>query len=296
LAVSHTEAGVRWLITGAQGQLGRTLGAVARARGLEVQAPGRDRLDIADAARVAATLDEFSPAVVLNCAAYTQVDQAEREPEAARRGNVEGPGVLAAACRDRCLLVHFSTDYVFDGTAHQPLVEDAPTRPLSVYGRTKLDGELAVRAAGGEHLIVRTQWVIGPGRGFVRTILQAAREGRRLRVVDDQLGRPTWTGALADGVWQALDRGARGVLHLACEGIASWYDLARAAVVEGARRGLNPRSAVEPISSREMPRPAPRPPYAVLGLERARALGIAMADWRDALEAYLAAEQDGRDV
>jgi dTDP-4-dehydrorhamnose reductase len=286
----------RWLVTGAGGQLGRAALALAPEHGIDAVGTTHAELDVADPEAVRAALERVRPAVVLNCAAFTAVDRCETEPEAAERANALAPGVLARACRDRALLVHLSTDYVFDGRASTPVPEDAPTAPLSAYGRTKLAGELAVRAAGGEHLIARTQWVFGPGANFVRTILRAAKAGGPLRVVEDQTGRPTWTTPLARAIFRVVEAGGRGTVHLACEGVASFYDLARAAVEEGVARGLFARVDVLAIPTREMPRPATRPAYGVLGLERARALGAGLPHWREALSGYLDAEREGRDA
>lgn len=286
----------RWLVTGAGGQLGRAVLALADANRICARGASHGELDIADAASVRAALLRHRPDVVLNCAAFTAVDRCETEPETARRANAVGPEVLAAACAGGPLLVHVSTDYVFGGRAHKPIPENARTAPVGVYGRSKLEGEQAVARAGGEFLIVRTQWVFGPGPNFVRTILRAAAQGGPLRVVEDQLGRPTWTTALARAIFRAVEVGARGRLHLACEGVASWFDFARAVVDEGARRGLNSRVEVLAIPTREMPRPAARPAYGVLGLERARGLGLSLPHWREALEGYLDAEREGRDA
>jgi dTDP-4-dehydrorhamnose reductase len=291
-----TREGARWLVTGAAGQVGRSLAALLPARGIVVAGLASRELDVTDAAAVEAALERIEPDALINCAALTQVDACETREADARRVNGQAPGALARACRGRCLLVHLSTDYVFDGSASRPLPEDAPVAPLGAYGRSKLEGEETVRAAGGEHLVVRTQWVFGPGPNFVRSMLRAANEGRALRVVDDQIGRPTWSASLAGAIHAALARGARGTLHLACEGTASWFDLAHAALELGAQRGLCPPTVVEPIPTREMPRPAARPAYAVLGLERARSLGIALPHWREALARYLDAEREGRDV
>jgi dTDP-4-dehydrorhamnose reductase len=291
-----TREGARWLVTGAAGQVGRSLAALMPRRGIQLTALGSRELDVTDPAAVEAALGRIEPDALINCAALTQVDACETRESDARRVNAEAPGALARACRGRCLLVQLSTDYVFDGFASRPLPEDAPTAPLGVYGRSKLAGEQAVRAAGGEHLVVRTQWVFGPGANFVRSMQRAAREGRALRVVDDQTGRPTWSASLAAGLHAALARGARGTLHLACEGTASWYDLACAAIELGAERGLCPRVPLEAIPTREMPRPAARPAYAVLDLGRARSLGIALPHWRSALAGYLDAEREGRDA
>jgi dTDP-4-dehydrorhamnose reductase len=274
-------------VTGAGGQLGRTLVAVGPERGLAVAGLARAELDVADASACTRALDDVAPDVIVNCASFTRVDLCEQQPEQAWRVNADGPGVLARACAGRALLVHVSTEYVFPGRTPTPIPEDAPPEPLSEYGRSKLAGERAVRESGADHLIVRTQWVFGPGHNFVRTILGVAAVGRPLRVVEDQIGRPTSTRALSGAILDALDAGARGTLHLACEGVASWFDLAVEAVTEGARRGWNPEVPVEAISTAEMPRPAPRPHYGVLGLERARKLGVALPHWRRALLEYL---------
>ncbi|HTO69551.1 MAG TPA: dTDP-4-dehydrorhamnose reductase [Myxococcota bacterium] len=280
----------RWLVTGAGGQLGRALLAEARAQDVHAVGLSRAELDVADADAVKRALDRAQPDAVLNCAAFTAVDRCETEQAAAERANAFAPGLLAQACRGAAVLVHVSTDYVFDGRASRPLAEDAPTRPISVYGRTKLAGEQAVRAAGGEHLIVRTQWVFGQGANFVRTIVRAAGQQSSLRVVEDQLGRPTWATSLAQGIAAALRASARGTLHLANEGTASFFDLACAAVEEGARRGLCPNVPVHAIPTSDMPRPAERPLYGILGLARARSLGISLPHWRAALASHFASD------
>ncbi len=289
------DAPARWLVTGAGGQLGLSLLALARAAGIE--AHGRDHagLDIADPAALAQALDAVRPEVVVNAAAYTQVDLCEGQgEEEALRVNARAPGLLAEACRGRALLVHVSTDYVFAGDAVRPIPEDAPLAPRTCSGASKAAGERAVSASGCEHLIVRTQWLYGEGRNFVRTILAAAGRGEPLRVVEDQLGRPTATAPLAAAILGAIERGCRGTLHLACEGVASWYDFARAIVREGARRGLTKQVEVQACASDEVRRPAVRPAYAVLGLERARAEGLALPHWTDALATYLDEEAKRR--
>ena len=289
-------SGAHWFVTGAGGQLGRAALALASAHGIRAHGASHAELDVADREAVKRMLERTRPDVVLNCAAFTAVDRCESEPEAAERANARAPAVLAAACAGGPLLVHLSTDYVFDGRACAPIPEDAPTAPVSVYGQTKLAGELGIAEAGGEHLIVRTQWVFGSGPNFVRTILRAASQGVALRVVEDQLGRPTWTTELARAIFRAVEVGARGRLHLACEGVASFFDFACAVVEQGVRRGLHPRVQVLAIPTREMPRPARRPAYGVLGLERARGLGLVLPHWREALDGYLDAEREGRDA
>ena len=281
------DAPARWLVTGAGGQLGLSLLATARAVGIEAHGRDRASLDVADPEALARALDAVRPHVVVNAAAYTQVDLCETQVEQAERVNARAPELLAQACRGRALLVHVSTDYVFGGEAVRPIPEDAPLAPRSRYGESKAAGERAVRASGCEHLIVRTQWLYGEGRNFVRTILTAAARGEPLRVVEDQLGRPTATAPLAAAILSAIERRCRGTLHLACEGLASKYDFARAIVREGAQRGLTKQVEVLACASEAFPRPAVRPAYAVLGLERARAAGLALPHWTDALTAYL---------
>jgi dTDP-4-dehydrorhamnose reductase len=280
----------RWLVTGAGGQLGRSLLGIAGPQAVDAAGLTRDELDITDAKAIERALGRFEPDVVLNAAAYTKVDACEEDADLAMRVNGDGPARLADACRGRALLVQVSTEYVFAGDASRPIPEDAEPRPLSAYGRSKLAGELAVRDSGCEHLIVRTQWLFGPGPNFVRTILRAAGSGQKLRVVEDQVGRPTWTHALAEGLVAAVRGELRGTLHLACEGLCSWYDFAREIVAGGVERGLVPAVEVDPIATSEMPRPARRPPFAALGLERARSAGVRLPHWRDALASYLDGE------
>lgn len=294
--MSSTAAAARWLVTGAEGQLGRSMRAVAPRLGIETVVRSRAELDVTDAAAIEKALDTARPNVVLNCAAFSHVDACETQPGVARQINALGPELLARACRGRSLLAHVSTDYVFSGRGREPIPEDAPAEPLCAYGRTKLLGEQAVRGSGCEHLIVRTQWLFGPGRNFVRTILAAAGRGEALRVVDDQFGRPTWTGALGGALIEAADLGARGTLHLACEGEATWHEFATRIVEEGARRGLCPRVEVRAVSTREFPRPASRPAYGVLALDRARSLGLRLPQWPEALVDYLKAEEEKRDA
>jgi dTDP-4-dehydrorhamnose reductase len=283
----HSE---RWLVTGSAGQLGQSLLEVAASRGIEVTGFCRANLDITNSAQLDAALDEVAPSVVVNAAAFTKVDLCEEQAEEAHRINARAAGDLARACKGRALLVQVSTEYVFPGSAPLLIPEDAPTEPLSVYGRSKLAGEEAVAESGCEHLIVRTQWLFGAGANFVRTMLRLAASEPLLRVVEDQLGRPTATRALAEGIVEATRVGLRGPLHLACDGICSWYDFAREIVAEGARRGLNPQVPVEPIQTQDMPRPATRPAFAALDLRRARSHGIVLPHWRVALRDYLDAE------
>jgi len=282
----------RWLVTGAGGQLGRCLVERLRARQMLAGAPGRAELDVTDREAVRrAVLDAPGgpPAVVVNAAAMTHVDLCEAEPEAARRANALAPGWLAGASREAgAAFVQVSTDYVFDGTAQRPYREDDPTGPRSVYGRTKLEGEQRARAAHPEALVVRTAWVFGPGRNFVRTILEAAGraqrgEGPPLRVVDDQRGSPTWAGHLADGLLALVERDARGIYHVANSGSATWWELARAAVDAWG----HPELPIEKVTTADFPRPAPRPAWSVLDLGKAERAGVRTPSWLEGLRGYL---------
>jgi dTDP-4-dehydrorhamnose reductase len=280
-------------VTGAGGQLGRELLGAAERAGVGAHGRTHADLDIADPEQVKRCFEELDPDVVANCAAFTRVDECEQRLAEAERVNAEGPRVLAEACRGRALLLHVSTEYVFAGEGAGPIPEEAPAEPRSVYGQTKLAGERALRDSGCEHLIVRSQWLFGPGPNFARSILAAARKGRPLRVVEDQWGRPTWAGALAPALVQAIGVGVRGTLHLACDGVCSWYDFAREIVDEAARRDWLDRVSVTPVSTAEFPRPARRPANGVLDLTRARRLGLGLGHWRDALGAYFAGEEQG---
>ncbi|HEX5067692.1 MAG TPA: dTDP-4-dehydrorhamnose reductase [Myxococcota bacterium] len=278
-----------WLVTGAHGQLGTALCAHLAAAGVEVEGVDLE-VDIADPAAIRAKLATRRFDGVLNAAAFTQVDRCEREPEAAARANAEGPAVLAHACRDDGIaLVHVSTDYVFDGQGTRPYREDDPPAPRSAYGRTKLAGEHAVLAASPSSLVVRTSWVFGRGRNFLAAILDQAAKRRSgeasgpLRVVDDQRGRPTYAVDLAAGIWGLVEVGAVGLYHVANEGVATWWELARFCLDEAGCRDL----LIDKISTGELRVDAPRPAWSVLDTSKARASGIALRPWQDAVRAYL---------
>ncbi len=224
---------------------------------------------------------------VIHAAAYTAVDQAEREEALAHRVNAEATGVLAQACAGRGVpLVVVSTDFVFDGAQHRPYREEDPVAPLSAYGRTKLAGERAALAAwpAGTR-IVRTQWLYGPrGKHFPGTIVRLGREKGRLSVVHDQVGSPTSTLELAPALWTVLARAEPGIYHAACEGQATWFEFAR----ESLRlAGLATTVAIQPCSTAEFPRPAARPAYSVLDCQKlARLRGRTLASWTDALVTF----------
>jgi len=286
----------RWFIAGCRGQLGHALcERLAADPDCEiVAAVDREDLDLADPAPVAALLDGLAsnpPDIAVNAAAFTQVDRCEREPEAAERGNTTLPAVIAKACVERGIrVVHISTDYVFSGDSPIAYREQDEPKPRSVYGRTKLAGEDRVLTTSGRSLIVRTSWLFGRGRNFIASILAQARERRAgrvsgpLRVVDDQIGRPTYARDLADAIVYLVARRADGLYHVANRGVASWWDLARASLDGTGYEDLS----VERIRTDELQVDAPRPLRSVLDCSRAEALGVKMRDWRDAVSAYLA--------
>ncbi|MSP26430.1 MAG: dTDP-4-dehydrorhamnose reductase [Myxococcales bacterium] len=219
--------------------------------------------------------------VVINCAAYADVDRAEDDEASAFAVNGVGVGWLAERCaRIDAKLVHFSTDYVFDGRATAPYAVEHPILPVNVYGRSKADGECRIRACDVPHLIVRTSWLYAPwGKNFVRTMAALGRERAELRVVHDQRGRPTSVEALAAGTVRLLGAGASGTLHLTDSGEATWFELASHVV-----RRVNPACRVLPCTSAEFPRPAPRPGYSVLDISRSEALLGAPCSWQDAVD------------
>ena len=276
---------MRLLITGGLGLLGKE---IARGFGgsAGVRATDREEWDVTDPVACRREVDGFRPDVVIHCAAWTAVDQAESEPERTRILNVEGTRNVARACRERgALMVTFGTDYIFDGASSRPYREEDPANPLSVYGKTKWAAEEALREEGGDHLLVRTQWMFGPaGKNFIRTILEKAMRGETLRVASDQVGCPTFSRDLAVAVRNLLGARARGTVHFSSEGETSWFDLARY-VLE--RRGL-PAALLSPARTRELPYPAPRPAYGVLSKEKYRAItGASPRPWEEAVGEYL---------
>ena len=283
---------MRVLVTGCGGQVGREVARVL-APGCEVVAHDRASLDLADAGRIVERMREARPHVVVNAAAYTAVDRAETDVAAAHAVNAVAPGVLAEECRRAgATLLHFSTDYVFDGTKPGAYVEDDATNPLGVYGRTKLEGERAVAAAGCEHLVLRTSWVYGPhGKNFMFTMLRLGAERAELRIVDDQRGAPTSSLQLARLVRELLAddakrvRGASGIYHATAAGETTWFGFAQAIFALQPRR---PR--LVPIPTSAYPTPARRPANSVMSNDKlAATFGLRLGDWREALAETLAA-------
>ncbi len=283
----------RYVIAGCRGQLGHALGRqlAADERAQVVAAVDLPEVDVSDPDAVSQLFAGLEADVVVNAAAFTQVDRCEREPELAHRANAVAPGLLAEACsRVGSRFVHVSTDYVFAGDADRPYREDDPTGPRSAYGRTKLAGEQAVRTVSEDFLIVRTSWVFGRGRNFLAAILDQAGRRRRgevegpLRVVADQRGRPTWAEDLARGLLGLLEAGAGGLYHLTGSGdVATWWDLARLCLDAAGYEDL----VIERIATSELDLDAPRPAWSVLDCSKAEALGVRVRDWREAVAAYL---------
>ena len=282
---------MRLLITGAAGMLGQDLVAVAGAAGIEGVPLTRSELDITDPAAVEAAIARAAPDVVVNCAAWSDVDGAESHEAQARAANGDGPGNLARAAADAgAWTIHVSSDYVFDGSKREPYVESDLAQPLSAYGRSKLAGERAVAAsAPGSHTVVRSSWLFGAGgRCFPATILELAAERDAIDVVDDQVGSPTFAGHLAHAILELADTRPTGIVHVAGRGSCSWFELARS-VVDAA--GLT--CEVRPGRTEDQGRAATRPAYSVLATERSDE-APALPDWRRGLEDYMALRAPAR--
>lgn len=282
------------LLTGASGQVGFQLERSLQSQG-QVLAPGRDLLDLADLDQVRDTVRALRPDLIVNAAAYTAVDKAESEAALAHRINGEAPGVMAQEARRLgAAMVHYSSDYVFDGTKVGAYVETDLPNPLNVYGASKLAGEQAVAAAGIPHLILRTSWVYGVrGRNFLLTMLRLCAERAQVSVVADQTGAPTWSRTVADTTAAILAQARHGgpawwednggLYHLSCQGQTSWAGFAEA-IIEMARLDC----AVVQLASAEYPSAARRPLNSVMSSDKLIARFCAIPDWRDALSLCLA--------
>lgn len=305
------------LITGATGQLGQDVAALFTAAGARPACLGRKDLDITDKEALFSVIRETAPEVIINTAAYTKVDLAEKESEKAFAVNCDGAANLAAASKQvGATLIHISTDFVFDGTQSSPYKESDKTNPLGLYGKSKLAGEEAIRECCGKHIIIRTSWLYGVhGANFVKTILRLATEREVISVVCDQVGSPTWSKGLAEVIRQITPRlttkdaqapaikttrpsdegaGAKktpfGVYHYSDEGVASWYDLALAVVEEARALGVELKCrTVLPIATSGYPTPAVRPAYSVLNKEKIKEeFSLTIPHWRDSLREMLA--------
>lgn len=282
---------VKLLVTGAGGMLGMDMARAGERAGHELVLMDRGALDIADADAVEYAIGESAPDAVVNCAAWTDVDAAESQREAAGVVNAQGAGNVArTAAAAGIPLVHISTDYVFDGKAPldergkpRPYVESDPTGPRTVYGDTKLAGERLVLEASRGHTVARSSWLFGvDGRNFVDTMLRLAGERESVQVVEDQVGCPTWTGHLAPALLGLVERDVRGLVHLAGTGHVSWRGFAREVF-----RQAEVECRVEGATTAQMARPAPRPAWSAIESERDDV--IPMPDWRDGLAGYMAA-------
>ena len=291
-------------IVGRNGQLASEANNQFQGLG-EIICIGRPEIDLMDIEALRAEIRKAKPSVLVNAAAYTAVDQAESEPEAAMKINSEAPAALAEeAKRLGALFITYSTDYVFDGKKSSPYNETDPTTPLNVYGASKLSGERAVEAIGGNHLIFRTSWVYGArGKNFLKTILKLAAERPELKIVDDQIGAPTWSRDLADAtrkiIEQLRDRSAseklpvgealgdrRGIYHMTAAGSVSWWGFAAAIVEEMGKRGMvkSGLTKVVPIPSSQYPTPAARPHNSRLCNDKLKnAFGVTLPPWRASL-------------
>jgi dTDP-4-dehydrorhamnose reductase len=288
------------LLTGATGQVGWELRRQL-SPSHQVIAPDRKQLDLSNPDSIRRFVRESRPDIILNPAAYTAVDKAESETDLSMRINGFAPGILAEEARQLdALLIHYSTDYVFDGENTAPYREDTPPNPQSAYGRTKLTGELAVQSAGCRHLILRTSWVYGiHGGNFIKTVLRLARERGELRIVADQFGAPTWAHLLASSTLQILnspqtiawDSHLSGIYHLTAGGRTSWYEYAEE-ILKLARRHdtqlKHKTVSVHPISTEEYPLPAKRPKNSVLSTAKIRqTFGLSLPEWQDDLATCL---------
>jgi dTDP-4-dehydrorhamnose reductase len=303
---------INLLVTGRRGQVGSAVADELMGR-VKLIGYERGSLDLADPDAIRQRIRHARPDVIVNAGAYTAVDQAESDESVAHAVNAVAPGVLGEeAKRANALLIHFSTDYVFDGSKRTPYVEEDAVNPVSAYGRTKLAGERAVAASGCRHLTLRTSWVYGPqGKNFMLTMLRLAETRDELRVVNDQRGAPTSSRALARLVRALLDRGdagelaraqvdrlaeASGLYHATAGGETTWFGFAQAIFESAAKRNASlkvPR--VVPIATREYPTPAKRPAYSVLSNARlASKLGTAIPDWHEGLEDTTAVLFSGR--
>ena len=290
------------LLTGKSGQVGGALLSLLPRIG-ETFAPGHADLDLADPASIRRVVRELHPALIVNAAACTAVDQAESEEARAHAVNAVAPGILAEEAKALgAMLVHYSTDYVFDGSKRSPYEESDPTCPLGAYGRTKLAGEEAIRATGAAHLIFRTEWVYATaGRNFLLTILRLATQREELRIVSDQTGAPTWSRMIAAATARILERSPAaelaersGIYHLTAAGETTWYGFARAILEESADSArLGPwfaqatagrpliAKSVLPITTLDYPTPARRPLYSVLSNRKLRqTFALKLPDWR----------------
>jgi dTDP-4-dehydrorhamnose reductase len=276
---------MRILVMGHRGMLGSDL-MEALGRGHDVSGIDRDEFDITAVEDCLRVVEEFKPDVIVNAAAYTDVDGCETNRDACFAVNAEGVRNIADACKGRkTKIVHYSTDYVFDGTKGEPYLEDDPCRPINLYGESKRKGEEALIESAEDHVLIRTAWLYGrQGKNFVKAILAKAKDDGKLRVVDDQVGSPTYSLDLAQATKLLVERDSRGIYHVTNRGVCSWYQFAQRIVEYAQLSGVT----VEPIKSSEIDRKAKRPPYSVLSNRKFMdTTRKAMRPWQVALNEYL---------
>lgn len=288
---------MRILISGQHGQVSSELQKRLGVLG-ELVVPGRGQLDLAHPEQIRQQVRHVRPDLIINAAAYTAVDKAEKEPHVAFAVNAEAPGILAEEAAALGIpLIHYSTDYVFDGSKSSPYTEADATNPLGVYGQSKLAGEQAISVVQGQHLILRTSWVYSThGHNFLLTMQRLLQEKPEMRIVADQIGAPTWAGTIADSTlalierWQAGETGAWGTYHLAAQGETSWFGFAQA-IGAALREQGKPCANLLPIPSSEYPTPAARPLNSRLDCSRLhREWGVSQPDWQTALRECLAGQ------
>jgi len=286
---------MKLLIIGSGGQLGHDFVNQAAAAGHSVIPVDYPQIDICNKLSVDTCIDNAKPDIIVNCAAFTAVDNCESEQEKAFELNAGACGILASAAKKiSAMLIHFSTDYVFDGCGSAPYTEDSRTNPQSVYGKSKLSGEEAIVNTHNDAMIFRIAWLYGAhGNNFVKTIRRIAaanaQEGKPLKVVNDQFGTPTWTVDVCKQALAMLDRRERGIFHCTSEGFCSWFDFAKEIVVSA---GIN--VDIQPCTTEEFPRPAPRPHYSVLENARLKSIGAnIMPEWKDGFRGFLSTEEKG---
>jgi len=286
--------GGRVLLSGSRGMLGRVIGPCLSSKGYDVRGFDLDSGDICDVSWLEREFSEWRPDIFCNCAAYTRVDDAERNQESAFRVNGDALAGIAALCAATgAVLVHFSTDYVFDGCKRTPYVETDEPNPLSVYGRSKWKGEQHILDRGKgctRFFIIRTSWLYGlHGPNFIATILDLAAKKTEISVVHDQKGTPTSCRDLSEAVLHLLRSGAFGVYHFSGEGSCTWYEIARASIELAERQGFRPKTRdIKPITTEEFNRPAPRPSFSVMDKTRYKGVTCApVPHWLDSLEKFI---------
>ncbi|MDH4226273.1 MAG: dTDP-4-dehydrorhamnose reductase [Deltaproteobacteria bacterium] len=286
------------LLTGSGGMLAEDLRPVFKAKGHDVIVVRKDAVDITHKMAVDLAVRAAAPDVLINCAAYTKVDRAEDDEALAMKVNGEAPGILAETCRKAGVkLVHYSTDFVFDGSKSTPYTEEDVVNPISVYGKSKLEGERRIIASGCEYLIIRTAWLFGhTGVNFPKRIVTLAGERDELNIVYDQTGTPTYTVDLAEATLNLLGKKASGIFNFTNDGIASWYDFAYLTLELERNKGRALKlNRVNPILTAGYKTPAARPPYSVLDKAKYRNItGAAIPHWTDALKRFVDREWEGK--